>query len=135
MGSTTPADAGAHWEKKLGYPGCHGFGKLIHTGGKYYLPCWGGVAQSPNGIDWEVDPGLAPRDLARARREHALRLVRDRQLGQSVLVRAALEHQVLEHGRHWPQVPDGAFHLAYDSNHHVLYAADFGGGVWRAVTP
>jgi hypothetical protein len=129
------SDAGAHWQQKMGYPGCHGFGKLIHTGDKYFLPCWGGVAQSSNGIDWQVIEG-SPRAIA-------LELAQDTLYASFVVDSAPspFYSAPVANPKTWSTVatghtfPGGAFELSYDSSHHVLYAADFAGGLWRAVTP
>jgi hypothetical protein len=128
------ADAGAHWEKKLGGPGCHGFGKLIQAGGKYFLPCWGGVAQSPNGIDWEVITG-SPHALS-------LELAEDTLYASFVVDSSGSPFwsAPVSNPKTWTTVAtghkfnDGAFHMAYDASHHALYIASFHGGVWRVVT-
>jgi hypothetical protein len=33
-----------------------------------------------------------------------------------------------------PAMPDGPVELRYDSDHHLLYAATMGSGLWRMVT-
>lgn len=127
-------DAGATYQKKLDYPGCHGFGKLIDTGNGWVLPCWGGIATSPNAIDWEIVQG-SPHTLALER------------AGDTLFASFVIDDSgnpfwsaSVTDPTHWTTVKTdhtfgaGAFEFSYDSNHHILYTADFSGGLWRVVT-
>jgi hypothetical protein len=126
-------DSGGTWESVLGYPGCHGFGKLIKLEDKYYLPCWGGIAESPNGKNWQLIMG-SPRAIS-------LELAGDTLFASFVIddTGQPFWSAPLADTKTWTNVdtghqfPNGAFHLAYDSHHRILYAASFGGGLWRVA--
>jgi hypothetical protein len=127
-------DAGATWQKKMQGPGCHGFGQLVHTGDKYYLPCWGGVAESNDGIEWSTITGSP----------HAISLV----LGGDTLYASFVVDGTgtpfwsapVSNPTTWTPPDtghtfnDGAFELAYDTHHKVLYAPSFHDGLYRVKT-
>jgi hypothetical protein len=123
---------GADWEKLSGIPG--GNHQMFLHDGTYYLGTWQGVFKSTDGHAWtkiEGSPGGA--DGLATDGDRIFTGVRDKGDSGGPFFTAPMA-AVTPWTTVTVDIPHGPAKLDYESDHHLLYAANTESGAWRMVT-
>jgi hypothetical protein len=126
------SDSGATWKTAFGD---HAHHYLMHTDakGNYYLGCQGGViTSSGDASQWKLIPNSGYNLQGIAGDGKSIYVSQQFSPGKYFM---ASESDPMT----WKEIPNtggswGAYYMAADRDHHIIYGSEMGDGLWRMVT-
>jgi len=125
------SDSGAHWEK-VGPGTDH---QMYHSPtGKYYAGSDYGIHQSPDGHTWTLITGSPNGYGIIGDGKRLFHSLRSSGQNQQPYYTAPESDPTKWTPFPSPNMAHGTVYFGYDADHHVLYSANTGSGLWRMVT-
>jgi photosystem II stability/assembly factor-like uncharacterized protein len=126
------SDDGVTWSKVSTQQSCH-YLMQIDKNGKYYVGCSGGVITSSGDASvWTLIPNSG--DHLQGIASDGKTIFASQQFAPGKYFSAPESDPT-----HWAEIPNdggkwGAYYMAGDPDHHVIYGSEMGDGLWRMVT-
>jgi hypothetical protein len=127
-------DSGASWEKLAGLPGAN-HQIYLASDGTYYLGTYQGVFKSADGHAWtKLDGSPGGADGLNSDGVRLFTGMRDSPQDQHPFFSSPANKATPWTSLTSPAMAHGPVKLDYESDHHILYAANTDSGAWRMVT-